>query len=577
MVSMDETVRRRLDSLSTISEQGWLDASLRQGIEGLVREYEDYRTRLRAPLLAAAGADFPVTFDAYFRESSRALDRAAALSQAAAAANIAYWRDISAQALLSMLLTAAAGLAALGLAAGLVLFVRRRVSTPAGELAQAIEAVAGGDLADGAPIRRPTAEIARIATALATLRHRLAEARRLEAATEAERALRARRQTATETFTADFSRVIGGVLDGLGRSASHMQDSARSMAGLAESARADAQEVNAATGRSATSLDQVAEAAERLLAEAEAAAQQVRHATDQVGVAVAEARDGTRIITGLSQAAGEIGSVLETIREIAGQTGLLALNATIEAARAGEAGKGFAVVAGEVKALAARSASATRDVATRVEAVQNSAAGAAASVARIADAVEAMRAAADEIAAGIAAQRQAVQSISGAVRDVAAGTGEVRDRMGGLAHVAAGGGEAARAVLDAADGVRTRSEALRKEVEAFLSAIERAGDRRRFDRHACRIGVRLRWNGQEARATMVDVSQGGALLEGALDLPVSHEVMVLIDGDAGMGRPIAARVARTSPEGTGLLFVPDPAAEHAIEAVLRHLGVKEAA
>jgi len=52
-------------------------------------------------------------------------------------------------------------------------------------------------------------------------------------------------------------------------------------------------------------------------------------------------------VTGLIEAANEIGAVVKLISEIAGQTNLLALNATIESARAGEAGRGFAVVAAE--------------------------------------------------------------------------------------------------------------------------------------------------------------------------------------------------------------------------------------
>ena len=125
-----------------------------------------------------------------------------------------------------------------------------------------------------------------------------------------------------------------------------------------------------ASHETAGNVESVAAGSVQLSTSVKDISSQVCHAETVSGEAVEKAKSATHFLSGLSDSAEQISSVVKLISDIAAQTNLLALNATIEAARAGEAGKGFAVVASEVKELASQSASATEDITKQILSVQ---------------------------------------------------------------------------------------------------------------------------------------------------------------------------------------------------------------
>ena len=96
----------------------------------------------------------------------------------------------------------------------------------------------------------------------------------------------------------------------------------------------------------------------------------IQKVIDKINEQVIKSRSDALLVQKLSDQAQKIGSIVQTIDDIAAQTNLLALNAAIEAARAGEAGKGFAVVADEVRALASRTSNSTQEITNMVQKVQ---------------------------------------------------------------------------------------------------------------------------------------------------------------------------------------------------------------
>ena len=120
----------------------------------------------------------------------------------------------------------------------------------------------------------------------------------------------------------------------------------------------------------AKNCEHASAAAEESAKATETSVGKIQNVIDKINEQVIKSRGDAQLVQKLSDQAQKIGSIVQTIDDIAAQTNLLALNAAIEAARAGEAGKGFAVVADEVRALASRTSNSTQEITNMVQMVQ---------------------------------------------------------------------------------------------------------------------------------------------------------------------------------------------------------------
>jgi len=168
----------------------------------------------------------------------------------------------------------------------------------------------------------------------------------------------AREQTISERVAAATEELASGLMQAsaatkeLGRSMEQIAAGAEEAAGASQQQSAGMKRVVASLATAKAEADASGRRAETVLTTLVETSAQIALSIRSIERNAERQLAAVGIISELERRAKEIGTLTQTVSDIADQTNIHALNAAIEAARAGEQGRGFAVVAEEVRALA---------------------------------------------------------------------------------------------------------------------------------------------------------------------------------------------------------------------------------
>jgi methyl-accepting chemotaxis protein len=387
---------------------------------------------------------------------------------------------------------------------------------PLAAMIRTVQRLADGDLAVELRGEQHSDEIGALARALRIFRDHMQAAERLAAAQAEARDRAADEKKAALLDMADrVEAETEGALGTIRAQTERMAATAGAMQDSAVRTGAAAQEAAVVSGQALENVQSVASAAEELSASIREILGQVNRSTTVVQSAVAAGGETRGTIERLNQEVGRIGSVTEMISTIAARTNLLALNATIEAARAGDAGKGFAVVASEVKSLANQTAQSTQEIAHHIDQVRAATAASVEAVSRIETTIHEIDAIARSIATAVEQQGQATGEIAQSVAQAAAAADQMTARATEVSDEARETGQRATGVRDDVQGVHDSVQALRHAVIRVVRNATAEVDRRKTPRYRVDLPCQITLGGQTQPVRLMDLSDGGACVQGA--------------------------------------------------------------
>jgi methyl-accepting chemotaxis protein len=352
-----------------------------------------------------------------------------------------------------------------------LLLTARSIVGPLAEMRGAMARLADGETDITIPALGRTDEVGAMASALDVFKENAVKAQSYTRQQAEDRERREKRAANIDRLCRDFDQMVTKRLETVVGAVAAMEETAQSMSKVAEQTATEANHVSSTSASASDSVNSVAAATEELAASISEIGSQMLRSRQIAGDAANQALATNEQVLHLADAAQKIGAVVQMITDIASQTNLLALNATIEAARAGEAGKGFAVVASEVKNLATQTGKATDDISQQINSIQSETNQAVQAIKNIAGTIEEINQITSGVAAAVEEQSAATKEIARSVEQAASGTRDMSSSILTVTNAAGQTGSAAGQMLASSNALSGEAQALRQEVEQFLSTI----------------------------------------------------------------------------------------------------------